>query len=75
MEKYVDVLIEKLEAMKVSGAQPGVGEVMELVLVTAAELKLPFERRKSILQASLSLDGVTPEEAELLRDWEDANKA
>ncbi len=68
MENFLDVLIEKLVAMKAANEQPNVGDVIKLVIATAIDQKIPFDAKKSILQAILALDGITPDEAELLRD-------
>lgn len=65
---FLDELIEQLEALKAEGNQPNVGKVVALVIHTAVNQKLTFDVKKDILEALMSLDGITPDEAELLRD-------
>jgi len=71
---FLDALIEQLEALKAEDAQPSVSKVIQLVLHTAADQKLSFETKRSILEAIMSADGISPDEAELLRDLEKFKK-
>ena len=65
---FLDALIEQLEALKAEDNQPNVGKVVALVIHTAVNQKLTFDVKRDILEALMSLDGITPDEAELLRD-------
>ena len=65
---FLDTLIEQLEALKAEDNQPNVGKVVALVIHTAVNQKLTFDVKRDILEALMSLDGITPDEAELLRD-------
>ena len=65
---FLDALIEQLEALKAESNQPSVGKVVALVIHTAVNQKLTFDVKRDILEALMSLDGITPDEAELLRD-------
>ena len=67
---FLDALIAKLEAMKADGEQPSVGKVVATVIHTAVDQKLTFEVKKDILTLLMSLDGITPDEAELIRQLE-----
>ena len=67
---FLDALIAKLEAMKADGEQPSVGKVVTTVIHTAVDQKLTFEVKKDILTLLMSLDGITPDEAELIRQLE-----
>jgi len=65
---FLDELIEQLEALKAEGNQPSVGKVVALVIHTAVNQKLTSDVKRDILEELMSLDGITPDEAELLRD-------
>ena len=65
---FLDELIEQLEALKAEGNQPSVDKVVALVIHTAVNQKLTFDVKRDILEVLMSLDGITPDEAELLRD-------
>jgi len=44
------------------------------VLRTAADHKLSFDTKRSILEAMMALDGISPDEAELLRELDESKK-
>ena len=71
---FLDALIEQLEALKAENEQPNVSKVINLVLRTAADHKLSFDTKRSILEAMMALDGISPDEAELLRELDESNK-
>lgn len=68
--EFLDKLIENLEAMKREGERPSVGKVIAMVIHTAVDQKLTFEVKKDILTVLMSLDGITPDEADLIRQLE-----
>ena len=71
---FLDALIAKLEAMKAEGEQPSVGKVVTTVVQTAVDQKLTFDVKRDILAGLMSLDGITPKEAEILRDLDATKK-
>ena len=71
---FLDALITKLEAMKAEGEQPSVGKVVATVVQTAVDQKLTFDVKRDILTALMSLDGITPDEAQLIKDLDKAQK-
>ena len=74
---FLDALIGQLESMKNEGEQPSVGKVISVVIRTAVDQKLTYDVKRDILECLMALDGITPDEAELLRDLDNAkeNKA
>lgn len=73
-KNFLDELIEELQKLKAEQETASVGKVISVVLKTAAGGQLTYEQKRVIAQAAMSLDGLTPEEAEILRDWEEAKK-
>ena len=71
---FLDALIEQLEALKAENEQPNVSKVINLVLRTAADHKLSFDTKRSSLETMMALDGISPDEAELLRELDESNK-
>ncbi len=70
MKNYLEVVIERLEALKNEQGQASPAQIMGVVVKSAVDHKLTFDVKKDMLQAILSVDGITPDEAELLRDLE-----
>ena len=65
---FLDALIGQLESMKNEGEKPSVGKVISVVIRTAVDQKLTYDVKRDILEYLMALDGITPDEAELLRD-------
>ena len=74
---FLDVLIGQLESMKNEGEQPSVGKVISVVIRTAVDQKLSFDTKRDLLECLMAVDGITPDEAKLLRELDNAkeNKA
>ena len=74
---FLDALIEQLEALKAEDTQPSVGKVITLVVRTAADQKLSFDTKRDLLECLMAVDGITPDEAKLLRELDNTkeNKA
>ena len=70
---FLEALIAKLEIMKAEAEEPSVGKVIATVVHTAVEQKLTYDVKRDILECLMALDGITPDEAELLKDL-DKNK-
>ena len=71
---FLDALIAKLEAMKAEGEQPSVGKVVATVVHTAVDQKLTYDVKRDILECLMALDGITPDEAQLLKDMDESKK-
>lgn len=73
---FLEALIAKLEAMNAEGEQPSVGKVIATVVHTAVEQKLTYDVKRDILECLMALDadGITRQEAEILRALDDSAK-
>lgn len=71
---FLDELMEELaklhEEKKVSGLASDIarGKTIETFLKVAANHKLTFEEKRTIAEVVMSFDGITPDEAAILRD-------
>jgi len=71
---FLDELMEELaklhEEKKVSGLAPDLarGKTIDTFLKVATNHKLTFEEKRTIAEVVMSFDGITPEEAVILRD-------
>ncbi len=74
MKIYLDELIKQLESLKEED-HPTFGKVVTLVVKTAIDQKLTYDVKRYLLECLLSLDGLTPDEAKLLQDLDEAHKA
>ena len=71
---FLDALIEQLEALKAENEQPSVSKVIALVVRTAADQKLSFDTKRDLLECLMAVDGITPDEAKLLRELDESQK-
>jgi len=71
---FLDALIEQLEALKAKDVQPSVSKVIALVVRTAADQKLSFDTKRDLLECLMAVDGITPDEAKLLRELDESQK-
>lgn len=77
---FLDKLMEELaklhEEKKVSGLAPDIarGKTIETFLRVVKEHELTFDEKKAIAEVLIAVDGITPEEAEVLRDLDAARK-
>ncbi len=67
MKTYLDELIEKLTAMRDSGEEIRVEEVLRTVYLTIMEGKLPANFRREMLGNLMAMDGFTADEAGVMK--------
>lgn len=78
---FLEELIEELEKLheerKVSGLAPELarGKTIEAFLRVAKNHHLTLEEKQTIAQTAMAMDGITTEEAAILRKWEEEKNA
>ena len=63
-----------MEEKRISSRKTRVGKVISVVIRTAVDQKLTYDVKRDILECLMALDGITPDEAELLRDLDASKK-